>query len=73
MGNCKMVGAFLPFLEVWMFEDGLIYQLDGFIGLDTDFIEGLLAIESKPSRGIGEALMILEGILWSLLKLGVSQ
>ena len=38
--NCNMVREMLPHAEIYVHEDDCTKQIDGFIGLNDDYIEG---------------------------------
>lgn len=53
--NFDMVREMLPYAEIYVHEDG--YQIDGFIGLNDNYIEGFFVKESSQSKGIGKQLL----------------
>ena len=52
-----MVRSVLPQAEVYVYEDDTTKQIDGFIGLSDDYIEGIFVRESVQSNGIGKQLL----------------
>lgn len=56
-GNSDMVRNALPHAELCVHEDDRTGEVDGFIGLNGDFIEGLFVRESARSSGIGKQLL----------------
>lgn len=48
-----MVREMLPLAEIYVYEDDYTKQIDGFIGLNNDYIEGLFVKETMQSKGIG--------------------
>ena len=44
--NCEMVREMLPLAEIYVYEDDYTKQIDGFIGLNNDYIEGLFVKET---------------------------
>lgn len=53
----EMVRRALPQAEVYVYEDDATKQIDGFIGLSEDYIEGLFVREDVQSNGIGKQLL----------------
>lgn len=53
----EMVRRALPQAEVYVYEDDTTKQIDGFIGLSEDYIEGLFVREDVQSNGIGKQLL----------------
>ena len=52
-----MVKQILPEAEVYVYEEGKNGQIDGFIGINDCYIEGLFVKESAQSMGIGKCLL----------------
>lgn len=52
-----MVKSVLPQVEVYLYEDDATKQIDGFIGLLNDYIEGIFVREGVQSNGIGKQLL----------------
>lgn len=52
-----MVREMLPQAELYVYEDGDTKQIEGFIGLTEDYIEGLFVREAAQSNGIGKQLL----------------
>ena len=55
--NCNMVREMLPHAEIYVHEDDCTKQIDGFIGLNDDYIEGVFVKETMQSKGIGKQLL----------------
>lgn len=54
-GNIDIVKEMFPQAEVYVYEsDG---KMQGFIGLDGEYIEGIFVSDEMQSRGIGKALL----------------
>ena len=53
----EMVRDLLPQAELYVHEDASTRQIDGFIGLTENHIEGLFVVKSARSKGIGKALL----------------
>lgn len=53
----EMVRDMLPQAELYVHEDKDIQQIDGFIGLTENHIEGIFVAESARSKGVGRALL----------------
>ena len=56
-GHFEMVRDMLPQAELYVHEDKDTQQIDGFIGLTENHIEGIFVAESARSKGIGKALL----------------
>lgn len=56
--NYEMVKNILPQAEIYVYEDDNTNQIEGFIGLSDDYIEGIFVKEAARSRGIGKQLLI---------------
>ena len=54
-GNIDLVEEMLPQAEVYVYEDGS--QIEGFIGLSDEYIEGIFVREDMQSQGIGKLLL----------------
>lgn len=52
-----MVKEMLPHAEIYVHEDDCAKRIDGFIGLDDDYIEGIFVKETMQSKGIGKQIM----------------
>ena len=52
----EMVRDLLPQAELYVHEDAGTRQIDGFIGLTENHIEGIFVVKSARSKGIGKAL-----------------
>lgn len=57
MDNYSFVKHLLPSAELYVYEGASEGDLDGFIGLNDGFVEGIFVKESKRSRGIGAGLL----------------
>lgn len=55
--NFDMVREMLPFAEVYVYEDDRENRINGFIGLNENYIEGILVSEKSQSSGIGKQLL----------------
>lgn len=55
--NFDMVREMLPFAEVYVHEDNRENQINGFIGLNENYIEGIFVSEKSHSSGIGKQLL----------------
>ena len=53
----EMVRDMLPQAELYVHENEATRQIDGFIGLTENHIEGLFVVKSARSKGIGKALL----------------
>ena len=52
-----MVKEILPQAEVYVYENEITNQIEGFIGLTNNYIAGLFVKESAQSKGIGKQLL----------------
>lgn len=57
IGNYAMVKNVLPQAEIYVYEDDTTKQIDGFIGLSKNHVEGLFVREGAQSHGIGKQLL----------------
>lgn len=71
--NFDMVKEMLPHAEIYVHEDDCAKRIDGFIGLDDDYIEGIFVKETMQSKGIGKQLLNHAKEFKSKLKLRVYQ
>lgn len=55
--NLDLVKDVLPEAEVYVYEDDLTHEIEGFIGLSGNHIAGLFVKESAQSNGIGRQLV----------------
>lgn len=55
--NYEIVRALLPQAEIYVYEDDVTRQIDGFVGLNENYIEGIFVRESVQSKGIGRQLL----------------
>lgn len=53
--NIDLVKEMLPQAEVYVYENGS--QIEGFIGLSDEYIEGIFVREDMQSQGIGKLLL----------------
>ena len=53
----EMVRDLLPQAELYVHEDASTRQIDGFIGLTENHIEGIFVAKAARSKGIGKALL----------------
>ena len=53
----EMVRSALPQAEIYVYEDDAAKQIDGFIGLSNEHIEGIFVREGAQSNGIGKRLL----------------
>ena len=63
----------LPQAELYVHEDADTRQIDGFIGLTENHIEGIFVVKSARSKGIGKALLDYVKSRRPRLTLGVYQ
>ena len=56
-GHFETVRDMLPQAELYVHEDAGTRQIDGFIGLTENHIEGIFVVKSARSKGIGKALL----------------
>ena len=71
--NFDMVRKMLPHAEICVHEDDHTKQVDGFIGLNDNYIEGLFVKETMQAKGIGKQLLNHAKEFKSTLKLSVYQ
>ena len=71
--NFDMVKEMLPHAEIYVHEDDRTGQIDGFIGLNDNYIEGVFVKEAVRSRGIGKQLLDHVKEVRSILRLSVYQ
>jgi len=57
LGNVQLVQELLPQAELYVHEDEATKNIDGFIGLSEDYIEGIFVAQGAQSRGIGKQLL----------------
>ena len=55
--NYDMVNKILPQAEVYVYENEITNQIEGFIGLTNNYIAGLFVKKSAQSKGIGKNLL----------------
>lgn len=66
-----MVKNILPQAEIYVYEDDDTNEIDGFIGLTDNYIEGIFVRESNQSRGIGKQLLNYAKEIKSTMRLSV--
>lgn len=71
--NYAMVKDILPQAEIYVYEDDNTNQIDGFIGLTNNYIEGIFVREAIQSKGIGKRLLNYAKEIKSSLRLSVYQ
>ena len=69
----EMVRDLLPQAELYVHEDKDTQQIDGFIGLTDNHIEGIFVAKAARSKGIGKALLEYAKSRKSSLTLSVYQ
>ena len=57
MDNYDMVKKIMPQAEIYVYEDNITNQIEGFIGLTDNYIAGLFVKEGVQSNGIGKQLL----------------
>lgn len=57
MDNYDMVKKIMPPAEIYVYEDNITNQIEGFIGLMDNYIAGLFVKEGVQSKGIGKQLL----------------
>lgn len=71
--NFNMVKEMMPLAEIYVHEVDNANQIDGFIGLNNDYIEGIFVKDVAQSKGIGKQLLDQVKKIRSTLKLNVYQ
>ena len=71
--NFATVKDILPQAEVYVCEDDNTGQIDGFIGITDNYIEGLFVSEAVQSKGIGKQLLNYAKDIKFSLRLSVYQ
>lgn len=71
--NYAVVKDLLPQAEIYVYEDDDSNQIDGFIGLTDNYIEGIFIREALQSRGIGKQLLNYVKKIKSIMSLRVYQ
>lgn len=71
--NFRVVKEMLPPAEIYVYEDDYTKQIDGFIGLNDNYIEGVFVKKAAQSKGIGKQLLNYAKEIKSTLKLSVYQ
>ena len=71
--NFDTVKGMLPHAEIYVYEDDRTKQIDGFIGLNDNYIEGIFVKKVAQSKGIGKQLLNHAKECKSTLRLNVYQ
>ena len=71
--NCHSVREMLPHAEIFVHEDDSTKQIDGFIGLNDNHIEGIFVKEIMQSKGVGKQLLDYVKEVKTTLRLNVYQ
>lgn len=71
--NFDMVKEMMPLAEIYVHEVDNANQIDGFIGLNNDYIEGIFIKDVAQSKGIGKQLLDQVKKIRATLKLNVYQ
>lgn len=71
--NFDMVKEMIPLAEIYVHEVDNANQIDGFIGLNNDYIEGIFIKDVAQSKGTGKQLLDQVKKIKSTLKLNVYQ
>lgn len=71
--HVEMVKEMLPQAEIYVSENENIQQIDGFIGVNEDYIEGIFVKKSMRSKGIGKQLLDYVEKIKSQISLSVYQ
>ena len=73
IGHYAVVKDMLPHAEIYVYEDDKANQIDGFIGLTNDYIEGIFVRQAIQSGGIGTQLLNYAKEIKSSMRLNVYQ
>lgn len=71
--NYDMVKSVLPQAEIYVYENDATKQIDGFIGLSNEHIEGIFVREDVQAQGIGKQLLAYVKCVKSNMSLCVYQ
>ena len=71
--NFDVVKEMLPLAEIYVHEIDSANRIDGFIGLNNDYIEGIFIKDVAQSKGIGKQLLDQVKKIRATLKLNVYQ
>lgn len=71
--NFDVVKEMLPLAEIYVHEIDSANRIDGFIGLNDDYIEGIFIKEAAQSKGVGKQLLDYVKKDRSTLRLNVYQ
>ncbi|WP_432618986.1 GNAT family N-acetyltransferase [Butyricicoccus sp.] len=71
--NFYVVKEMLPHAEIYVYEDDCAKQIEGFIGLNDNYIEGIFVKKTAQSKGIGKQLLNHAKEIKSTLRLSVYQ
>lgn len=69
----EMVKEILPQAELYVYEDDIDCRIEGFIGLNDDYIAGIFVRSAAQSKGIGKQLLDHVKNIKSGLRLSVYQ
>lgn len=56
-GNFELVSTLLPQAEIYVYENEKTGEIEGFVGLAEDYIEGIFVKPGSQSKGIGSQLL----------------
>lgn len=71
--NFDTVKELMPLAEIYVYEDDCTKQIDGFIGMNDNYIEGIFVKKAVQSKGIGKQLLNHAKKCKSALRLSVYQ
>ena len=71
--NFNTVKEMMPLAEIYVYEDDCTKQVDGFIGMNDNYIEGIFVKKAAQSKGIGKQLLNHAKEVKPALKLSVYQ
>lgn len=55
--NFDTVKEMMPLAEIYVYEDDCTKEIDGFIGMNNNYIEGIFVKKAVQSKGIGKQLL----------------
>lgn len=70
-GNFELVSTLLPQAEIYVYENEKTGEIEGFVGLAEDYIEGIFVKPGSQSKGIGSQLLSYVKNIKSRLTLSV--
>lgn len=70
-GNFEQVSTLLPQAEIYVYENNQTAQIEGFVGLSQDYIEGIFVKPESQSNGIGKQLLNYVKAIKNQLRLSV--